>query len=161
MEEIQCKLHMCFHSLPQNAPKKIYKSRGEWLLLLMINEILSNICWLIEVKIRLASEFFNLFVCFKPSFGKNTFAKKKRANWLGSKYPNCVWLDCNRPYCKTLWMTSENHEDKIKFIRVSLRKEWLNDILRSIKMRPSGYVQCKIVTRCKPQSKLLVNIYLF
>ena len=58
-------------------------------------------------------------------------------------------------------MIFENHEDKIKFIRDSLRKEWLNDILRFIEMRPSGYVQCKTVRRCEPQSQLPVNIHLF
>ena len=51
MEEIQHKLHKCFPSLPQNAPKKIYKVHCERLHLLMINGIPSDIRWLIEAKV--------------------------------------------------------------------------------------------------------------
>ena len=53
MEEIQYKLHKCFHSLPQNALKKIYKTRVEQLHLLMIHGIPTNIRWLIEAQIWL------------------------------------------------------------------------------------------------------------
>ena len=51
VEEIQQKLHQHFPSLPQNALKKIYKSRYERLRLLMVNEIPADICWLIETKV--------------------------------------------------------------------------------------------------------------
>ena len=51
MEEIQHKLHKRFQSLPKNALKKIYKAHCERLRLLMINEIPSDIRWLIEAKV--------------------------------------------------------------------------------------------------------------
>ena len=52
MEEIQHKLHKHFSYLPQNALRKIYKSRCEQLRLLMINGISSDIRWLIEAKVQ-------------------------------------------------------------------------------------------------------------
>ena len=76
MEEIQHKLHKHFPSLPQNALKKIYKTRCEQMRLLMINDIPSYIRWLIEVKVRLAGEFSDTFISYMPDFGKSTFAKK-------------------------------------------------------------------------------------
>ena len=79
MKKIQCKLHRRFPSLPQNALKKIYKARCEQLRLLMINGIPTDIHWLIEVKVRLVSEFSYPFVSYMPGLGKNTFTKKKRA----------------------------------------------------------------------------------
>ena len=45
MEEIQYKLHKRFPSRPQNVLKKIYKGHCEQLHLLMINKILTDICW--------------------------------------------------------------------------------------------------------------------
>ena len=137
MEEIQHKLHKHFPSLPQNALRKIYKTRCERLRLLMINGVPSNIRWLIEATVRLAGEFSDPFVSFMPGFGKRTFAKKMRAKRLGSKCHNCVRLNCNQPDCKSLGMGSDNHEDKIKFVKDGLSKESLDDIfdlLRRIKV---------------------------
>ena len=144
MEEIQHKPHKHFPSLPQNALKKIDKSRCEWLRLLMINSIPSNIRWLIEVKVRLTGEFSDPFISFMPSFGKSTFAKKMRAKWLGSKCNKCIRLGYKQSDCKSLGMMSDTREDKIKFVKDCLSKESLDDILRSLETHQSGYVQCEI-----------------
>ena len=84
MEAIQQNLHQYFPSLPQNALKKIYKTRCERLRLLMINGIPADIRWLIEAKVRLAGEFSDPFISYTPGFGKSTFAKKRRAKRVGS-----------------------------------------------------------------------------
>ena len=52
MEEIQHKLHKHFTSFSQNALMKIYKAHYERLHSLMINEISTDICWLIEENIQ-------------------------------------------------------------------------------------------------------------
>ncbi|KAK9225777.1 hypothetical protein WN943_010821 [Citrus x changshan-huyou] len=52
--EILSKLHNRFPSLPHNALLTIYKARSERMRLLMRNNILANIRWLIEAKVRLA-----------------------------------------------------------------------------------------------------------
>ena len=54
--EILAKLHNQFPSLPHNALLTIYKARSECMRLLMGNYIPADICWLIEVKVRLAGE---------------------------------------------------------------------------------------------------------
>ena len=54
--EILTKLHKRFPSLPHNALLMIYKARSERMRLLMRNNIPADICWLIEVKVRLAGE---------------------------------------------------------------------------------------------------------
>ena len=41
-------------------------------------------------------------------------------------------------------MVSVNRKDKIKFIKDGMSKESLDDILRSLETRPSGYVQHEI-----------------
>ncbi|KAH9717199.1 hypothetical protein KPL71_021736 [Citrus sinensis] len=144
MEEIQQNLHQHFPSLPQNALKKIYKARCERLHLLMINGIPADIRWLIEAKVRLAGEFSDPFISYMSGFGKSTFAKKRRAKRLGSECSHCVRLACKNPRCKALGMVSVNREDKIKFVKDGMSKESLDDILRSLKTHPSGYVQCEI-----------------
>ena len=138
------KLHHYFPSLPQNALKNIYKARCERLRLLMINGIPADIRWLIEAKVRLACEFSDPFVSYMPGFGKSTFAKKRRAKRLGCECSHCVRLACKKPSYKTLGMVFVNREDKIKFVKDSMRKELLDDILRSLEMHPSGYVQREI-----------------
>ena len=77
MEEIQHKLHKHFHSLPQNALKKKYKTHCERLRLLMINRIPTDIRWLIKAKVQLAGEFSDPFTSYMFGFGKSTFAKKR------------------------------------------------------------------------------------
>ncbi|KAK9190382.1 hypothetical protein WN943_018987 [Citrus x changshan-huyou] len=144
MEEIQHKLHKHFPSLPQNALKNIYKARCERLRLLMIKEIPFDICWLIEAKVRLASEFPDLFISYIPGFGKSTFAKKQRARRLGSECHNCVRLSCKLEVRKPLGMVSDNREDKIKFVKDGMSKESLDDILRSLETHRSGHVQYEI-----------------
>ncbi|KAK9185001.1 hypothetical protein WN943_025354 [Citrus x changshan-huyou] len=144
MEEIQQNLHQHFPSLPQNVLKKIYKAHCERLCLLMINGIPTNICWLIEAKVRLAGEFSDPFISYMPGFGKSTFAKKRRAKRLGSECSHCVRLACKNPCCKALGMVSVNREDKIKFVKDGMSKESLDDILQSLETHPSGYVQREI-----------------
>ena len=95
----------------------------------MINEIPANIHWSIDVKVRLASEFFDPFVSYMHGFGKSTFAKNRKAKRLGSKCPHCVKLTCNKLRCKTLGMVSVNCEEKIKFVKDGISKESLDDIL--------------------------------
>lgn len=41
-------------------------------------------------------------------------------------------------------MVSENYEDKIKFVKNGLNKESFDDILQSLEMHISGYVQREI-----------------
>ena len=96
----------------------------------MINEIPTDIRWLIKAKVRLVYEFSDPFTSYMPDFGsKSTFAKKKRVKQLGSKCPHCVRLACNKPHCKTLGMIYVNREDKIKFVKDGMSKESLDDIL--------------------------------
>ena len=52
--KILAKLHKRFSSLPQNALLTIYKARSERMRLVMRNNILADIRWLIEAKVRLA-----------------------------------------------------------------------------------------------------------
>ena len=88
--------------------------------------------------------FINQFVSYMPGFGKKTFTKRMRANQLVSKCSNCVRLDCNRPHYKTLGMVFENYEDKIKVIKDGLSKKLLDDMLQSLEMHLSEYVQREI-----------------
>ncbi|KAH9658293.1 hypothetical protein KPL70_023432 [Citrus sinensis] len=92
-------------------------------------------------KVRLAGEFSDPFISYMPGFGKNTFAKKRRAKRLGSECSHCARLACKNPRCKALGMVSVNREDKIKLVKDGMSKESLDDILRSLEMHPSGYVQ--------------------
>ena len=92
----------------------------------------------------MADAFSDPFVFYMPGFGKSTFDKRMRVNWLGFKCPNCLWLDCNRPHYKTLGMVYENHKDKIKFVKDALIEESLDDIFRSLEMHPNGNEQCEI-----------------
>ena len=95
----------------------------------MINDIPSDIRWLIEAKVRLVGEFSDRFVSYMSGFGKNTFAKKMRAKRLGSKCHNCVRFGCKRENCKYLGMIFDNCEDKIKFIKDDLSKKIIRSYL--------------------------------
>ena len=110
---------MRFHSLPQNALKKIYKARCARLRLSMINVIPTDIRWLIEVKVQLTIEFSNLFVSYIPRFSKSTFAERRRAKRLGSKCHIYIRLDCNQPQCKNFRNNFKNHKNKIKFVKMA------------------------------------------
>ncbi|KAK9218092.1 hypothetical protein WN943_006726 [Citrus x changshan-huyou] len=89
----------------------------------MINGIPADIRWLIEAKVRLAGEFPDPFSSYMPGFGKSTFAKKRRAKRLGSECSHCVRLACKNPRCKALGMVSVNREDKIKFVKDSMKRK--------------------------------------
>ena len=53
-------------------------------------------------------------------------------------------MSCDKNPC-SLGMVSDNKEDKIQFIRDGLNKESLDDILLSLEMHHSGYVQGAIL----------------
>ena len=74
--EILVKLHNRFPPLPQNALFTIYKARSECMRLLMRNNIPADIRWLIEVKVRLASELPPKFIAYMPGCGKGNYARK-------------------------------------------------------------------------------------
>lgn len=52
-------------------------------------------------------------------------------------------MTCNTR-CRTLGMVSINREDKIKFIKDGLSKEYLDDILSTLETHPSRYVHIVI-----------------
>ncbi|KAH9801431.1 hypothetical protein KPL71_001027 [Citrus sinensis] len=67
--EILAKLHKRFPSLPQNALFTIYKAQSERMRLLMRNNIPADIRWLIEAKVRSASELPPKFIAYMPGCG--------------------------------------------------------------------------------------------
>ena len=69
MEETLAKLHKYFPSLPKNA-LKIYKACTEIMRLLMIHGILSDIRWVVEVRIRLAGESYDSFISYMSSLNE-------------------------------------------------------------------------------------------
>ncbi|KAK9195427.1 hypothetical protein WN943_003548 [Citrus x changshan-huyou] len=69
--EILVKLHNRFPSLPQNALFTIYKARSKRMRLLMRNNILADIGWLIETKVQLA-EFIEVAI----DLGRSITARK-------------------------------------------------------------------------------------
>ncbi|KAH9771738.1 hypothetical protein KPL71_012802 [Citrus sinensis] len=142
--EILAKLHKRFPSLPQNALLIIYKARSERMQLLMRNNIPADIRWLIEAKVRLAGELPPKFIAYMPGYGKGNYARKRRARRISVACHKCARMSCNKNPC-SLGMVSDNREDKIQFIRDGLNKESLNDILLSLEMHPSGYVQGAIL----------------
>jgi hypothetical protein len=77
----------------------------------MNHEILEDIRWLIEVKVRLSGESSNSFISYMPGTSKSTFAKKHRAKRLKVCH-RCARWTCNAKY-RSLAMVSVNSEDKI------------------------------------------------
>ena len=75
--ETLAKLHKRFPSHPQNALLTIYKARSERMRLLMRNNIPTDICWLIEAKVRLACELPLKFIAFMPGCGKGNYVRKR------------------------------------------------------------------------------------
>ena len=57
-------------------------------------------------------------------------------------------------------MVSENHEDKIKFVKDSLNKKSLDDILRSLKTHRNEYAQHEIHNLWILSKKKLHNLVL-
>ena len=70
--------------------------------------------------------------------------KKRQARRISVACHKCPKIRCNKNPC-SLGMVSDNREDKIQFIRDGLNKESLDDILLSLEMHPSGYVQGTIL----------------
>ena len=62
--------------IPQNALLTIYKARFERMRLLMRNNILADIRWLIEVKVRLTGELPPKFIAYMPGCGKGNYVRK-------------------------------------------------------------------------------------
>ncbi|KAL5787196.1 hypothetical protein ACOSP7_004145 [Xanthoceras sorbifolium] len=112
--------------------------------MLMHKGIPVEVRWLIEVEVRLAGELFDSFVAYMPGLGKSNFAKKQRAKRLGLCY-NCAHMTCNTR-CRSLGMVSVNREDKMRFIKVGLSKESLDNVLMTVETHPSGYVHIAILT---------------
>ena len=139
--EILAKFHNRFPSLPQNALLIINKARSERMRLLMRNNIPTDICWLIEAKLRLASELPPKFITYMPGCGKGNYARKRRA------CHKCARMSCDKKPC-SLGMLSDNREDKIQFIRDGLNKESMDNIIFSLETHPSGYVQGAILQLC-------------
>jgi hypothetical protein len=123
------KLKRYFPTLPRNTLTKIYCVRCERLRLLMNHSMPKDICWIIEVKVRLWSESSNSRTC------KNTFAKKRRAKRLKVYHKYAIWT-CNAQ-CHYLGMIFINHEDKIQFIKDGLSKESLDNFVLTIETHPS------------------------
>ena len=139
INEILANLHNQFPSLPQNALLTIYKARFERIRLLMRNNIPTDICWLIESKVRLAGELPPKFIAYMPGCGKGHYARKRRARRICAACHKCARMRCYKNPC-SLGMKYDNREDKIQFIRDDLNKESLDDILWSLETHPSGYV---------------------
>ena len=94
--EILAKLHHRFLSLPQNALLTIHKARSERMRLLMRNNILINIHWLIEAKARLASELPPKFIAYMPGCGKGNYARKRRARRISVACYNYARMRCDK-----------------------------------------------------------------
>lgn len=142
--KILSKLHNRFPSLPQNALLTIYNARSERVRLLMRNNIPTDICWLIEAKVRLAGELPPKFIAYMPGCGKGNYARKQRARRISVACHKCAKMSCDKKPC-SLGMMSDNREDKIQFIRDGLNKESLGDIILSLETHPNGYVQGAIL----------------
>ena len=108
----------------------------------MIKGIPTDICWVIEARIRLAGEYSDSCISCLPGFGRSTYAKKRRAKKMGVCF-KCARWNCNT-CCRSLGMVSDNREDKIKFIRDGLSKESVDDISSTHEMHSSGYVHIAI-----------------
>jgi hypothetical protein len=104
----------------------------------MNHGIPEDIRWLIEAKVRLSGESSNSFISYMPGTGKNTFANKHRAKQLQVCH-RCARWTCNAK-CHSLRMVSVNREDKIQFIKDSLSKESLDNLLLTLETHPSGDV---------------------
>ena len=110
----------------------------------MRNNIPVDIRWLIEAKVRLASELPPKFIAYMPGCGKENYARKRRARRIYVACHKCARMSCNKNPC-SLGIVSDNRKNKIQFIRDGLNKESLDDILLSLEMHPSGYVQRAIL----------------
>ena len=96
--ETLAKLHKRFPSLPQNALLTIYKTRSERMRLLMRNNILAAIRWLIEVKVRLAGELPPKYIAYMPGCGKRNHARKRRARRISVACHKCARMSCNKTH---------------------------------------------------------------
>ena len=142
--EILAKLYNQFLSLPQNSLLTIYKARSECMQLLIRNIIPVDFRWLIEAKVCLASELPPKLIAYMSGCGKGYYARKRRARRISVACHKCARMSCDKKSC-SLGIVSDNIEDKIQFIRDSLNKKSLDDILLSLETHRSGYVQGAIL----------------
>jgi len=104
----------------------------------MNHGIPKDIHWMIKAKVRLSGESSNSFISYMPGTGKSTFANKYRAKQLKVCH-RCARWTCNAT-SHSLGMVSINCYDKIQFIKDSLRKKSLNNLLLTLETHPSGDV---------------------
>ena len=142
--QILAKLHNRFPSFPQNVLLTIYKAWSERMRLLMGNNILVDIHWLIKVKVRVAGELPHKFIAYMLGGSKGNYARKRRSQRIYVAYHKCPRMRCDKNPC-SLRMMFDNREDKIQFIIDGLNKESLDDIILSLETHPSGYVQGAIL----------------
>ena len=142
MKEALANLRKQFPSLPRKSLMKVYKARLERMRLLMIKDIPTDIRWIIEARVRLAGESSNSFMSHLSGLGRSSYAKKRRAKRM------CVCYKCANMFCDTrcrsLGVMSNTREDKIKFIRNGLSKEFLDDISKTLETHPCGFVYHEI-----------------
>ena len=120
--KILAKLHNQFPSLPQNALFTVYNAWSERMRLLMRNNIPTNIHWLIKEKVRVAGKLLTKFIAYMSGCGKESYARKQRAQRISVACHKCTRMRCDKKPCY-LGMVSNNREDKIQFIRDDLNKE--------------------------------------
>ena len=107
--------------------------------MLIRNNILVDIHWLIEAKVQLTGELPPKFIAYMLGCEKENYARKRRARRISVACHKCARMRCDKKPC-SLGMMSDNREDRIQFIRDSLNKESLDDILLSLETHSSGYV---------------------
>ena len=64
--------------------------------LLMKNNILADIHWLIETKVRLAGELPLKFRAYMPGCGKGNYARKRRARRISVACHKCARMSCDK-----------------------------------------------------------------
>ncbi|KAF3445880.1 hypothetical protein FNV43_RR11057 [Rhamnella rubrinervis] len=112
-------------------------------LRLLMDKGMHRDIWIIEAKVRLASESSDSFVSYMPGMGKSSYSKRRRAKRMQVCHKCARWT-CNKR-CRSLGMVSINREDKINFIKDGLSKESLDDILLTLETHSCGVVHCELL----------------
>ena len=105
------KIRKYYPSLLMTDLKKIDAARCERLKLLMCNNILENIRWLIEEKVRLAGKNSPSFKHFLD-LGKSSLAKKQRAKRVNGCHKCARWT-CNTMQIKGQLLSLEDISNEI------------------------------------------------
>ncbi|KAL4377040.1 hypothetical protein GQ457_02G026900 [Hibiscus cannabinus] len=141
MDAILSTLQKRLSSIPRNMILKLYKVRIERLRMLMHKGMPTDVCMLIEAKVRYEEYLPFLHL---PGTGKSTYAMKRRSKRLGSNCRKCVRWTCSGR-CRSIGMPSINRDDKIRFVKDGLSKENFENIQSSLETHPSGDVQIQIL----------------